>query len=157
VNVLRQKFGPFEVWVWLALVTALLLAYWLYERNKTGAASTAATTAAAPGVVVDTGTGTGTTQQPVPPAAPALTAAQTEELADVGGLEKKDAAQAKSISQLKADAKKDAAQDKDEDDKRKKPRGKRGRKPGPGNGRTPITPASPAHHPATPHPARRAA
>jgi hypothetical protein len=55
VNALQQRFGPFPVWVWLALVTALGGVYYLWERHKAGAAATPATAAtqtAAPGVTV---------------------------------------------------------------------------------------------------------
>jgi len=36
---LKSKFGPMPVWVWLALITAVLLGYWLLTKNKSGASS----------------------------------------------------------------------------------------------------------------------
>jgi hypothetical protein len=36
---LKAKLGPMPVWVWLALITALLLGYWLLTKNKSGASS----------------------------------------------------------------------------------------------------------------------
>jgi hypothetical protein len=38
MEMLRARFGPFPVWVWLTLITALGLTYYLYERRKQGAA-----------------------------------------------------------------------------------------------------------------------
>ena len=42
MEALRQRFGPFPVWVWLALITALGLTYYLYERRKNPPAATTA-------------------------------------------------------------------------------------------------------------------
>ena len=77
LGTLKAKWGPLPVWGWLALVTVILLGYWLYEQHKN--ASTASTTAngpgavGQPGVVVinqaapDTDTGTPTPPIPLPP------------------------------------------------------------------------------------------
>ena len=42
MDALRAKFGPFPVWIWLALITALGLTYYLYERRKNPAAASTA-------------------------------------------------------------------------------------------------------------------
>jgi hypothetical protein len=95
VNILRTKWGPLEVWVWLALVTALGLGYYLYERHKNGAAATPASSASgasdtAPEVVVQAG---GTTQQTTPAAEPGMTAAQAKELSTLQSEEKSESTQ----------------------------------------------------------------
>lgn len=42
-GILRQKMGPWPVWLYLVLVTAAGLAYYLYERHKNGSSSSAST------------------------------------------------------------------------------------------------------------------
>lgn len=56
---LKSKWGPLPVWGWLALVTVLLLGYWLWTQHKSGAATSSSGNAAngpgavgQPGVVV---------------------------------------------------------------------------------------------------------
>jgi len=72
---LKSKFGPMPVWVWLALITALLLGYWLLTKNKSGASSGTSGTSGTPadvgqpGVVVinqDEGGDTDQGQPPIP-------------------------------------------------------------------------------------------
>lgn len=74
---LKAKLGPWPVWIWLALITAVALAWWLYEQHKAG--STASTTTPSdltpadvgqPGVVVINQDGTGTTTGTTPPPEP---------------------------------------------------------------------------------------
>lgn len=48
---LKSKWGPLPVWGWLALVTAVLLGYWLYTQHKSGGASSTGSTANGPGAV----------------------------------------------------------------------------------------------------------
>jgi hypothetical protein len=36
---LKSKMGPLPTWGWLALITAVLLGYWLLTKNKSGASS----------------------------------------------------------------------------------------------------------------------
>lgn len=56
LGTLKAKWGPLPVWGWLALVTVVLLGYWLYEQHKAGSSTnTNAPTPASvgqPGVVV---------------------------------------------------------------------------------------------------------
>jgi hypothetical protein len=84
---LKSKFGPMPVWVWLALITALLLGYWLLTKNKSGSSSGSPGTSGTPadvgqpGVVVineDTGGGTPGGQAPPPPTSPPPTGPPTE-------------------------------------------------------------------------------
>jgi hypothetical protein len=53
---LKAKLGPLPTWAWLAIVTVVLLGYWLYEQHKNATtAGTQAPTPASvgqPGVVV---------------------------------------------------------------------------------------------------------
>jgi hypothetical protein len=75
MGTIKSKFGPLPVWGWLALVTVILLAYYLYEQHKKGAASS--TTPATPsdvgqpGVVVinqgDTDVPPAPSPAPIPP------------------------------------------------------------------------------------------
>jgi hypothetical protein len=76
---LKSKFGPMPVWVWLALITAVLLGYWLLTKNKSGASTSGTSGTPAdvgqPGVVVinqDSGTGTPSGQAPPPSPPPTL-------------------------------------------------------------------------------------
>jgi len=53
---LKSKLGPLPVWVWLAILTALALAYYLFfSKKKKKASSQQQTMAGQPGVVVNTG------------------------------------------------------------------------------------------------------
>lgn len=76
LGTLKQKFGPLPVWGWLALVTVILLGYWLYEQHKNaGAATPAANGPGAvgqPGVVVinQSAPDTDTATPPPPPVPP---------------------------------------------------------------------------------------
>lgn len=70
MDALRARIGPFPTWIWLALITALGLAYYLYERNKNPAATSTANpagTGEVPQVVDQTST---TTNVTVPPEGP---------------------------------------------------------------------------------------
>jgi hypothetical protein len=68
---LKAKFGPMPVWVWLALITAVLLGYWLLTKNKSGSSSTAQqgtpSDVGQPGVVVINQDGPEGTPPPSPP------------------------------------------------------------------------------------------
>jgi hypothetical protein len=73
---LKSKWGPLPVWGWLAAITGVLLAWWLYEQHKNpSAASTTATPnpadAGQPGVVVINQDDAGET--PTAPAPPPTT------------------------------------------------------------------------------------
>jgi hypothetical protein len=48
VNFLRQRLGPLETWVWLAILTGLALAYYLYAKHKAGSSSSASSAPATP-------------------------------------------------------------------------------------------------------------
>lgn len=68
---LKSKFGPMPVWVWLALITAVLLGYWLLTKNKSGASQQPSSGTPAdvgqPGVVViNQGEGPETEPPPTP-------------------------------------------------------------------------------------------
>jgi outer membrane biosynthesis protein TonB len=52
---LRQKLGPFPTWVYLLVITAGLLAYYLYEKHKSGSSSASTTTTGQAGVGEATG------------------------------------------------------------------------------------------------------
>lgn len=56
MGTIKSKWGPLPVWGWLALITVVLLGYWLYEQHKAGTAGTPAAATPAqvgqPGVVV---------------------------------------------------------------------------------------------------------
>lgn len=47
-NLLTQKFGPLALWAWLAILTAIAVGLYLYEKHKSGSASTASTSDATP-------------------------------------------------------------------------------------------------------------
>lgn len=77
VGTLKAKFGPMPVWVWLALITAVLLGYWLLTKNKSGASSGSPGTSGTPAdvgqpgvVVINQDSDTGTPGQPPPPPPP---------------------------------------------------------------------------------------
>ena len=71
MDTLRARFGPLPVWIWLALITALGLAYYIIQRRKSPAAAAstadAADTGQVPQIVEQTST---TTNVTVPPEAP---------------------------------------------------------------------------------------
>lgn len=73
---LKSKFGPMPVWVWLALITALLLGYWLLTKNKSGSSGSPGTSGTPadvgqPGVVViNQDSDQGTPGQPPPTPSP---------------------------------------------------------------------------------------
>ena len=71
MDTLRARFGPLPVWIWLALITALGLTYYIIQRRKNSAASAStadyAGTGQVPQVVEQTST---TTNVTVPPEAP---------------------------------------------------------------------------------------
>ena len=70
---LKAKWGPLPVWAWLAIITVVLLGYWLYEQHKASAAGASSQAAAAtpaqagqPGVVVINQDDGGDTPPPEP-------------------------------------------------------------------------------------------
>ena len=71
MDTLRARFGPLPVWIWLALITALGLAYYIIQRRRNPAPATstadAAGTGQVPQIVEQTST---TTNVTVPPEAP---------------------------------------------------------------------------------------
>ena len=81
---LKGKLGPLPTWVWLALITVVLLGYWLITKNKSGASGSSGqqgTTAdvGQPGVVViNQDEPGGTPGQPPPPTTPPPTTPPTE-------------------------------------------------------------------------------
>jgi hypothetical protein len=71
---LKGKLGPLPTWAWLALITVVLLGYWLITKSQSGASSSAQQGTPAdvgqPGVVVinqDAGQPTGQAPPPPPP------------------------------------------------------------------------------------------
>lgn len=73
---LKGKVGPLPTWVWLGLITVILLGYWLVTKNKSGASSSSGqqgtpSDVGQPGVVVinqgDTDTGAAPPPPPSPP------------------------------------------------------------------------------------------
>jgi len=51
MGTLKSKWGPLPVWGWLALITVVLLGYWLWAQRKSSA-QPAATLTGQPGVTV---------------------------------------------------------------------------------------------------------
>jgi hypothetical protein len=51
MGTVKSKWGPLPVWGWLALITVILLGYWLYEQHKASAAGTSTAGAATPSSV----------------------------------------------------------------------------------------------------------
>jgi hypothetical protein len=70
---LKSKLGPMPTWVWLALITVVLLGYWLITKNKSGASSGSSGTQGTPsdvgqpGVVVINQDGPEPSEPPGPP------------------------------------------------------------------------------------------
>lgn len=70
---LKSKLGPLPTWVWLALITVVLLGYWLITKNKSGASSGSTGTQGTPsdvgqpGVVVINQDGPEPAEGPPPP------------------------------------------------------------------------------------------
>jgi hypothetical protein len=64
-NVLTEKLGPLPTWVWLAGITGLGLAWYLYEKNKQGSSSSGSPTAVGPALAT-TEPGTTTSTQFIP-------------------------------------------------------------------------------------------
>jgi len=85
METLRMKWGPLPVWGWLALITVLALGWYLIKGKSGSTASTSdqETSDQAPEIVVQTGDQG--TQSTTPPAAPSLTAAQSQELSEIPG------------------------------------------------------------------------
>lgn len=94
---LKGKLGPLPTWVWLALITVVLLGYWLLTKNKSGASSGSSGSSGTPadvgqpGVVVinqdgpeptSTGTPTGT-KPPKSPETRKITLDKDETLAEL--------------------------------------------------------------------------
>jgi LysM repeat protein len=46
---LKSKVGPFALWIWLAILTALAAVYYLYEKHKAGSSSSTGGTSASTG------------------------------------------------------------------------------------------------------------
>lgn len=68
---LKSKFGPMPVWGWLALITVVLLGWWLWEQHKNPSTASSSTATPSdvgqPGVVVINQDGPeGTTPPPEP-------------------------------------------------------------------------------------------
>jgi predicted lipid-binding transport protein (Tim44 family) len=81
METLRARFGPFPLWVWLTLITALGLTYYLYERRKQGSAP--ATPAEGTAQVPET---VNQVQVTVPPEAPEPSAPVPKPPPVVGGV-----------------------------------------------------------------------
>jgi hypothetical protein len=139
METLRQKFGPLPVWGWLALVTAILLGYWLYEQHKN--ASTASSD------LTSSGTAGGSYGNPL--AEPGMTATVDTLEGEIGQDARANARQSTQIKNLEAGNKRQQGQI-------NKLLGRKSKKPAPRKGKT-ATRSKPATHPASAHPAKRSA
>lgn len=51
MGTIKSKWGPLPVWGWLALVTVVILGYWLITKNKSSSATGSSAAANGPGAV----------------------------------------------------------------------------------------------------------
>lgn len=69
-GVLKSRLGPMPVWMWLALVTAVLLGYYLIVKRKSGAAASPEADSGVADVPDASGEDQTTTQASTPPEGP---------------------------------------------------------------------------------------
>jgi hypothetical protein len=84
MGALKTRLGPLPAWGWLALVTILLLGWYLWSRRSgaAGAGAAGQLSGSVPEVVVQTGGQASPDQSAVPPPEPGFSAAQGEALQD---------------------------------------------------------------------------